>query len=431
MMAENLDDAARRRGPDAMTEASSTIRAAARVGAPPPTAAGPPVLVARSRPGYLGTFSLARLLLVELLVMLPIATVRSPLWTLVVVSAGCLLVAVIALGRTGGRWWTERVALSWSYRHRHGLVPDRLPDPRLRALRTLAADLQVANVSAADGAPVGIGSDSAGWFAIAALVPHPGLRGDIVADVPLGRLARLISDSEQPGAVVQVVLHTTPAPTTALDPEQWCAASYHELLSRYGAVPANQTAWIAVRLDSRALARASVGGPDESRQAPAVVAGLIRRASRAMDRAGVATQVLDADGMLDALAHSCDLTPTAERSRTEPAREEWSTWHSTRLVHTCFWVRQWPAPPASGALVRALATSPQATFTSVAVILEPTEEGVELHCLTRVAAPADQLAAGCRTLTEAARQVGAEVLPLDGEQAPAVYASAPTGGGAR
>jgi type VII secretion protein EccE len=401
------------------------------VGAPPPTAAGPPVLAARSRPGYLGTFSLARLLLVELLVMLPIATVRSPLWTLVVVSAGCLLVAVIALGRTGGRWWTERMALSWSYRHRHGLVPDRLPDPRLRALRTLAPDLQVANVSAADGAPVGVGSDSAGWFAIAALVPHPGLRGDIVADVPLGRLARLISDSEQPGVVVQVVLHTTPAPTTALDPEQWCAASYRELLSRYGAVPANQTAWIAVRLDSRALAQASVGGPDESRQAPAVVAGLIRRASRALDRAGVATQVLDADGMLDALAHSCDLTPSAERARTEPAREDWSTWHSTRLVHTCFWVRQWPAPPASGGLVRALATSPQATFTSVAVILEPTEEGVELHCLTRVAAPADQLAAGCRTLTEAARQVGAEVLPLDGEQAPAVYASAPTGGGAR
>jgi type VII secretion protein EccE len=413
-----------------MTEAS-TIRAAARVGAPPPAAAAPSVLVARSRPGYLGTFSLARLLLVELLVMLPIAAVKSPLWTMAVVSTGCLVAAAVALGRSRGRWWTERMAMGRRYRHRRGLTPGRLPDPRLRALRSLAPDLDIANVAAADGAPVGIGSDSAGWFAVAALLPSPGLRGDLSTEVPLARLARLIADSGQPGAVVQVVTHTTPTPTTALDQQQWCAASYRELLGRYGAVPANQATWIAVRLDSRALAQASVGGPDESRQAPAVVAGLIRRASRALDRAGVPTQVLDAEGMLDALAHSCDLAPPADGARAETPHEEWPTWHSVRLAQACFWLREWPAPGAAGDLLRALATAPEATFTSVAVILEPADDGVELHCLARVAAPAAQLPASCRTLNEVAQQAGAELLRLDGEQAPAIYASAPTGGGAR
>jgi type VII secretion protein EccE len=414
-----------------VTTEASTIRAAARVGAPPPVAAAPPVITARSRPGYLGTFSLARLLLIELLVMLPIATVKSPLWTVAVASAVCLSTAVVALGRNHGRWWTERMAMTRRYRHRRGLTAGRQVDPRLRGLRALAPGLQIINVAAADGAPVGIGSDSAGWFAIAALLPSPGLRGDLGTEVPLGRLARLIADSGQPGAVVQVVTHTTPAPSTALDAQQWCAASYRELLGKYGNVPANQATWIAVRLDSRALAQASVDGPDESKQAPAVVAGLIRRASRALDRAGVPTQVLDAEGMLDALAHSCDLAPLADGARAEAPHEEWPTWHSVRLAQTCFWLREWPAPQAAGELLRALATAPDATFTSVAVILEPVEDGVELHCIARVAAPPAQLPASCRTLTTAAQQAGGALLRLDGEQAPAVYASAPTGGGAR
>jgi ESX secretion system protein EccE len=414
-----------------MTEAPSTVRAVARVGPAPEAAAGPPILLARSRPGYLGSFSLARLILVEVMLVLPIATIHRPVWLIATVAALCLGVAALALARSRGRWWTEHLVMRWRYRRRHSLPPDRAPDRRLRSVRALAPDLQVTTVAAPDGAPVGIGADGAGWYAIAALIPPPGMRGDLVSAVPLGRLAQLVADSGQPGAVVQVVLHTTPTPSPVLDPRQWCAASYRELLDRYGPVPANQALWIAVRLDAHALAQATVGGVDESAQAPAVVAGLIRRISRALDRAGVTTQVLDADGLLDALVYSCDLGPAPDRAHAGQPREDWPVWHSTGLAQTCFWIRRWPEPAAAGDLLQALATAPRVGFTSVAVVLEPTPDGVEMHGLARLAAPADILAAGCRTLLEVGRRAGGDLLRLDGEQVPAAYASAPTGGGAR
>src|SRR5262249_37434884 len=192
----------------------------------------------------------------------------------------------------------------------------------------------------------------------------------------------------QPGAVVQVVIHTTPAPSSVLDPRQHCATSYRELLERYGPVPASQLVWIAVRLDAYALATASVGGPDASHQAPAVVAALIRRVHRALDRSGMPIQLLDAEGLLDALAQACALG-TGERGR-----EDWGVWATARLAHACFWVRQWPAAHAAGALLRALAGTLAAT--TVAGMLEPGKEdgkeGIERRWPVRGSPPANPLA---------------------------------------
>jgi type VII secretion protein EccE len=137
-------------------------------------------------------------------------------------------------------------------------------------------------------------------------------------------------------------------------------------------------------------------------------------------------QLLDAEGLLDALAQACALG-TGERSRA--AREDWGAWATARLAHACFWVRQWPAAHAAGALPGALAGTLAAT--TVAVMLEPGEDGIELRCLVRVSAPANQLAAACAAVSDAAERAGARLFRLDGEQAPAVYATAPTGGGAR
>jgi type VII secretion protein EccE len=387
----------------------------------------PGTLTARIRPGYLGTLNLGRPLLIEVVLVLVLAALTQPRWVLIVVLATGLPLTVAALTQRQGRWWTERVVIRSRYRRRRAAAPDRAPDPRLRALRALAPGLRVTDVTGADGSRVGVGTDPAGWFAAAVLVPGSGPRGDAPVELPFDRLARLVADSDQPGAVLQVVIQTTPAPSSTLDPRQRCATSYRELLERFGPVPAHQAVWLAVRLDAHALATAGVGGTEAAHQAPAAVAALARRVHRALDRSGVPVAHLNADGLLEALTEACDLTAG---SPARVPREEWRAWATGRLAHTCYWVRQWPAPDGVGALLRALAATPSAA-TTISVVLEPGEEGVELRCLVRVSALANQLPAAATALFDAAQRAGARLLRLDGEQALAVYATAPTGGGAR
>ena len=68
-------------------------------------------------------------------------------------------------------------------------------------------------------------------------------------------------------------------------------------------------------------------------------------------------------------------------------------------------------------------------MTSVAIVLEPRPDGTDVRCLVRVAARTAAIADACRAVREAADRGGAQLFRLDGEQAAAVYASAPTGGG--
>lgn len=413
-------------------DATSTVRAVARVGAAAAGSTAPAALRARTRPGYLGTLSIVRLLVIEvLLIAVPIALL-GPLWIVLTTAAVCGACLVLALGRRGNRWWTERFAMRRRFRQRRVPAGTGDGEPPLARLRALAPDLRVDEVTAPDGARIGLASDSAGWYAVATVSGATGMRGDAPPPVPLARLARLLGESGQPGAVLQVVTHTVPAPHAGLDPQQRCATSYRELLERYGAVPANRTTWVAVRIDARVLAEASLDRGDESAQAPAVVAGLIRKVSRTLDRVGLAAQVLDADGLLDALVLSCDLGPPPSSTTGQVPREEWASWHSSRLAHACYWVRCWPAAKRSGALLDELATAP-AAFTSLALILEPSLDsgGTDLKCLVRLADEPSNVEAGGQALAEIARRFEATLLRLDGEHAPAVYASAPTGGGAR
>jgi hypothetical protein len=74
-----------------------------------------------------------------------------------------------------------------------------------------------------------------------------------------------------------------------------------------------------------------------------------------------------------------------------------------------------------------------AAMTSVSIILAPDygDPAVDLKALVRIAAPPEHLDEACRTVVRGVRRAKADLFRLDGEQAPAVYASAPTGGGAR
>jgi type VII secretion protein EccE len=414
-----------------MNRPPAAVRAVARVATNERAAPAVVSVLARRRPGYLGVVNVSQLLLVEAALALAVAAFSRGIWMVTGTAIAGLAVAATTFGRWRGHWWVERILMNRRYRHRRMSGPATGTDRRLVALHSLAPDLSVVNVEGADGTRVGVARDDAGWYAVTAVAAPGGLRGEVQAALPLDRLVRVIAESDQPGVTVQVVVHTAPAPSLELDPRHRSATSYQELLRRYGAVPANQSVWVAVRLDARTLAEAAIDGTDESDLAPAAVAGLARRVGKTLHTAGLANQVLDADGLLDALVRSCYLERPSRGVPLEHARESWQAWHASGLTHVCYWVSTWPTEAgARRVLLDRLAGAP-AAVTSVALDLQPRTDGTDLRCVVRVAADPDALAQACAATIEIAENAGARLLRLDGEQAPAVYASAPTGGGAR
>ncbi|MFC4107221.1 type VII secretion protein EccE [Micromonospora zhanjiangensis] len=395
----------------------------------------PPILTPRRRPGHLGPIHVTQLLLIEA-VLVAIAAI-SPYGLLAVVPV--VLVSVVLLGvvlaRRKGRWWLERRIMTRQFRRRQqGVAGATLgADPRLAALRALAPGLVVENVTTSDGARIGVARDDAGWYAVASVAPDSPV-DDGPTTLPLEKLASTFVEADQPGAVLQLVTHTLPAPSIDTHPSSPAGHSYRQLLAQFGtvAVPADRATWLAVRLDARTLAQALGDDPADLEQAPAVTAALIRRVTKSLHRDGIAHRLLDADGLLAALARSCDLEPTGQPVEAVSPREEWTEWRSPRLAHRSYWVRGWPPVGQAGAVLGTLSGVP-AAMTSVALILAQDDDNglLDLRGLVRVAAPAGELAQTCHGLTRAAQQVRAELFQLDGEQGPAVYATAPTGGGAR
>jgi len=406
---------------------------------PPAPPAGPPAAprrrrqvpttTARRRPVQAGLRTLQALAVETVVLAVLLAAIQGLLVAAAVAVIGALLLVVI-LARRNGRWWLEQRIIAWSYRgrrRRRGL--DQAPDPRLAALRGLAPGLTAVDVPAADGSRIGVARDDAGWFAVIAVEAAEPMRDDTRTSVPIDRLVAAIADVGQPGSVLQVVRHTVCMPAPGAEGAKPAAMAYLQFVGDAAAQPVHLTTWVAVRLEARALAEAGVSSGDDAAGAPAVVAALARRLAKALRGAGVRTRTLDADGVIAALAHSCDLEPALPGEPAQHA-ESWTGWVSPRLAHRTYWVRTWPALTQASALMQTLSTTP-GSVTNLALILVPEDEKVDLRCLARVAAPAASLPGVCRTLVRRARQAGARLLPLDGEQGPATYASAPTGGGGR
>lgn len=412
------------------------VRAVARVASESSNSSGPAILIPRRRPGHLGPLHITQLLLAEVVVVGILASITSEIIVLIAGAAiAGLLLLLVTLGRRNGRWWVEQRVMARNYKRRR-MMSTASPygdDPRLGALRRLAPDLTVENVSVADGSHVGVARDDAGWYAVAAVTSRAPMRDD-PGPIPLEALAAALAEADQPGAVLQVVTQTVPAPSLEMHPSSAAGQSYRQLLARFGAVPvpADRSTWIAVRLDARTLAEAVADGIADLDTAPAVVAALVRRVAKSLRRVGVSHRLLDADELLEVLLRSCDLAPAGRGAEPVQPREDWSEWHSARLAHRSYWIRSWPPVDQAGALLDWVTTAP-AAMTSLSLILAPDEDKrlMDLRGLVRVAAPADQLAQVAQAIRRGAEQAKADLFPLDGEQGPAVYASAPTGGGAR
>jgi ESX secretion system protein EccE len=416
-----------------MTDTSQRVRAVAQVGGAAPTGSDPGTLAPRRDPGHLGPVHVMQLLVVEAALVAVVAAVGHNVAIVAAVAGLALAVLVVALARRQGRWWLERRLIAHRYRQRRSARTAGGPlDPRLAALRALSPGLAVEDLAAADGAQVGVARDDAGWYAVAMVTPHAPMRDDPTGGLPLDLLVATLVETGQPGATLQVVTHTVP-PGLAVDPGSPAGQSYRQLASQFTGVPlpvVDRAVWIAVRLDAQALAEAGADDMAEVEQAPQLVAALVRQVTKALRRVGVPYQVLGAEGLIAALARSCDLEPDPETGQPAGCREDWAGWSSAQLVHRTFWVRDWPPLPAAGALLAALAGT-QASLTSVALILVPdgADEPVGVRCLARVAAPAPMIGQVARALVRAAEQAGGKLFALDGEQGPGAYASAPTGGG--
>jgi type VII secretion protein EccE len=406
------------------------------VGAVAPTSREPPgpaILLPRRRPGFLGPLHITQLLLTEFALVAVLASVTQGILAATGAVAGAAVLLLVTLGRHKGRWWVERRLMTWRYgrRRREAAGTAYADDARIAALRRLAPGLVVENVAVAGGGQVGVARDDAGWFAVAAITSSTLMR-DSTGGLPLDVLASALAEAEQPGAVLQVVIQAVPAPSTDAPASSPAGHSYRQLLARFGQtpVPADRSTWIAVRLDARSLAEALADHTANLDTAPAVVAALIRRVTKALRPAGISPRLLDADGLLATLVHSCDLELAVQQ--TPAPREDWSAWRSSRFAHRAFWIRDWPPVDRVASLLDSLFTVPTA-MTSVALILAPAERErmVDLKALVRVTAPAGELDQVCRSVVGAARKAKADLFQLDGEQSPAVYASAPTGGGAR
>lgn len=403
-------------------------------GPPAPSAAAgtsrSPVKALR-RPGHIGSLSIAQIVVAEVAVLVVAAVATRGLVPGLIAGVAAAAVVAFAFARRHGRWWLEDRWIAWQHRRRRSAALDTGAGPVIAALRTLAPGFAVRDVSTPDGTRVGVARDEAGWFTVVALTPAEPVHQE-AAPIPVEALVRVLADADQPGVVLQLATHTVPAPSLGLHPASLAGSSYRQLTGLFGPVPlpAHRESTVTVRLDARTLAEALLDHTADLDAATALVAALGRRVATSLRRLGVACRVLDADEVLRVLARSCDLEAGALREAGQ-VREEWREWHSARLAHRTFWLKTWP-PDADGIgpLFDWVAATPAAQNT-VALILDPSGgDDVAVRALIRVAAPPEGLDDITTHLTEGVRRAGGELLPLDGEQGPGVYASAPTGGGA-
>lgn len=322
-------------------------------------------------------------------------------WVGVTVAGVLLLAALTGLGRAGGRsrWLAAGVRRRFSRRAQSGAT-----------LSSVVGGLVVDEVAGVPGPAVAVARDPAGWFAIGEIVPSAPMADEPAELIDLAAAAEAAAAYDIPGLTVQAVTHVV-NPRGA----PGAADSYRELVAQLtgGTLPAGRTTWVVARVD--ALAWVTAGRVPVAATA---TAGALRRILRSLASAGVETRPLAPGELREAITRSLEI---AEGS---PDEEQWSQWVSGGLTHRTFRLRQWPAPAVIGALAQL-----PAPVVAVTVVLAPGPAGLGARCLVRIAAPAADLPTAVAEAERVTADRGVSLVPLDGEQAPGAYATAPTGGG--
>jgi type VII secretion protein EccE len=352
-----------------------------------------------------------------------------------VVMAATGVVAVLLLVgvffRADGRWWYESAGARWRLRRRRAAIRRlnaRQPaEPRAVALSTLAPRLAIRAVTDR-GRTIGIGQDEDGWFA-GVLVGADGLSSNGPIRLELDKLVRMLDDTSIPISALQLVSYATLTPSETVDGSGAAVRSYRELVAS-GGYPLEQTVWLAVRLTPADALEASMSRGGGINGVDRAIAAVIGRLEKMLTSAGISHQVLDVDGLRDALTVSCGLEQVgtvAAAGGDPPARERWVNWQAGGMRHVTFSVSDWPREPNPD-LLSQLSVIP-ASAVSVVVALRPYGDRTAFLGLVRVVAPPDRSRAAIKQLNRTADRLGLGLRRLDGEQAQAVYATAPTGVG--
>ncbi|MEU3371759.1 type VII secretion protein EccE [Streptomyces sp. NPDC006660] len=425
------------------TGARPVAGASGEPGPPAPGAVAPRL---KSRSGRFGSFRLQQLVLIESAAALLLAAwVVGPM-TLVASGPVAGVLVLLALVRRRGRslpaWLGTARSLRARRRYADGaeVPPGTLPgfapavecDPELRTYSHGDRDQR----------PIGMVGD--GSFLTVVLQVESdatALRaGRDQRPLPLGlvRDALRVDDIRLESA--QIVLHTQPAPALRL-PQQSVAVTNYAPLHAETASPAVRITWIALKLDPLLCPRAVAARGGGMAGAQKCVARTALHLASRLTGAGLRATVLTEEELADAVATSACANPlvTAQAGRADaPQRrteESARSWRCDNRRHTTYWVRRWPriqAGPGAGGLPQlvALLTAVPALATTFSLTIAPAggqEAALSGH--VRVTGRGEaELAASREALARAAREAGAQLVPLDHEQLPGMLATLPFGG---
>lgn len=417
-----------------------------------PPAPGPAALRRRSTGASLGPVPVTGLVVVEVALaaaLLLLALAPGLRWLAAVLLAVGL---VLGLGRRRGRALTEWVVVLARFavrrRTRTGVAPpqqissvdpgpagdraDRLvgaEDARVATLRLVVDDLTVAEGTDHERQPTGLAWSGGTWTAAVLVDPVPAIVSPLGtgSDVPLEPLVACLRDRGVVLESIAVVSHCYPG-SSVLPPGSPVLAAYHEVLGPLPAV-ARRSTWVVVRLDPRrcpAAVHDRGGGVPGAQRA---LLGALSRVRGALDRAGLPHRVLDLDELLRAGLAAAELTGPAPAVESLRLREHWGSLTTNDVHHRSFAVSRWADAPAALAglgSVRALSTT-------VSVTLSPDADAdaVRLRGLVRLSArDAAELDAADERLRTAAAGADVGLVRLAGQQAAALRAGLPVGGGA-
>ncbi|HZE39024.1 MAG TPA: type VII secretion protein EccE [Stackebrandtia sp.] len=389
--------------------------------------------------GRLGPFTLVHLFAVELAIGIGAgvytlnqhAPMNKALPWYIGAGVAVVLVLLPVFLRGGGVWLYQAIPM------RRRLAGRRYqPGLSKEVIHGIAPDLGIVGIVERD-TDIGIGHDDGGWFAALAM---GGVDG-VTEPVPLNRLARLFTESGVPVSAIQVVGHTVPIGLSGHDGSA-ASRSYQELLNGLPAV-VHHTSWLAVRMNTEDAMDAAADRGGDIDGVHKALAVTVSRVGKLLRNAGVENRVLDAEGLRDMLLQSLGLTATDIPAGQQRIGESWQLWQGDGLQHVTYRVTRWPTDEQTlRHLIDVLAAVP-AVFTTASVTLRPgtvetrdpdgrpTDRRVEVDCLIRITGDAQTSAAGNARVRGAAESLGAKLERLDGEQGPAAYASAPTGGGSQ
>jgi hypothetical protein len=362
-----------------------------------------------------------QLVLAEVAGVAVVGSAFAPRWVLIGVSVLASAALVATFGRAGGRWWWEAIVLSHRFRRRRALAAAQVLTAAIGPaepgaggdvdggqvpvavawLRTLAPALTLRPVTVGTQT-VAVGADGDGWFAVAELgslwgddalpptdaseLPESPWAPDARAlrlragspPVPYRDLATLLDQV----SAVQVVLIPGPTPDQA------------------------RPAWVAVRVTpGDAVATERTGGVSAVER---TVAAAAAKAVRTLETAGWTARPVAPDGLVPVLAEAVGLDG--------PPQEHWSWWRAGRTVRAYYVAHGWT--PAHGTLAAGVA--------HLAVSFQRRTAGSDPAVLAAVSAAPAALRRTCQDAVTAAGAQAVRLQRLDGEQAPAVWATAPT-----